>query len=162
MSQMLCRIWETICQFALGQNCQYQPSMNEMIFPCYQHSHLYVQSMFIEYHLGRLGGQQIVERGPEEWGTFSRNPASTHFCCHTSYLYIYLLLPSQLMNFLYPSSSPVDLRPQKWANGGYSFVSTSSQLGEGNGTPLQHSCLENPMDRGALWAAVHRVAKSQK
>ena len=65
------------------------------------------------------------------------------------------------MNFLYPSSSPVDLRPQKWANGGYSFVSTSSQLGEGNGTPLQHSCLENPMDRGALWAAVHGVDKSR-
>ena len=33
--------------------------------------------------------------------------------------------------------------------------------GEGNGTPLQYSCLENPMDRGAWWAAVHRVAKSQ-
>ena len=31
---------------------------------------------------------------------------------------------------------------------------------EGNGTPLQHSCLENPMDRGAWWAAVHGVAKS--
>ena len=34
-------------------------------------------------------------------------------------------------------------------------------LGEGNGTPLQYSCLENPMDRGAWWAAVHGVAKSQ-
>ena len=33
--------------------------------------------------------------------------------------------------------------------------------GEGNGTPFQHSCLENPMDRGAWWAAVHGVAKSQ-
>ena len=32
--------------------------------------------------------------------------------------------------------------------------------GEGNGTPLQYSCLENPMDRGAWWAAVHGVAKS--
>ena len=30
-----------------------------------------------------------------------------------------------------------------------------------NGTPLQHSCLENPMDGGAWWAAVHRVAKSR-
>ena len=34
-------------------------------------------------------------------------------------------------------------------------------VGEGNGTPLQHSCLENPMDVGAWWAAVHGVAKSQ-
>ena len=35
-------------------------------------------------------------------------------------------------------------------------------IGEGNGTPLQYSCLENPMDGGAWWAAVHGVAKSQK
>ena len=33
--------------------------------------------------------------------------------------------------------------------------------GEGNGTPLQYSCLENPMDGGAWWAAVHEVAKSR-
>ena len=33
--------------------------------------------------------------------------------------------------------------------------------GEGNGNPLQYSCLENPMDRGAWWAAVHGVAKSR-
>ena len=33
--------------------------------------------------------------------------------------------------------------------------------GEGNGNPLQYSCLENPMDRGAWWATVHRVAKSR-
>ena len=32
---------------------------------------------------------------------------------------------------------------------------------EGNGTPLQYSCLENPMDTGAWYAAVHGVAKSQ-
>ena len=33
-------------------------------------------------------------------------------------------------------------------------------LREGNGTPLQYSCLENPMDGGAWWAVVHGVAKS--
>ena len=33
--------------------------------------------------------------------------------------------------------------------------------GEGNGTPLQYSCLENPMDGGAWWAAVHGITKSQ-
>ena len=33
--------------------------------------------------------------------------------------------------------------------------------GEGNGTPLQYSCLENPMDGGPWWAAVHGVAKSR-
>ena len=35
-----------------------------------------------------------------------------------------------------------------------------STCGEGNGTPLQYSCLENPMDGGAWWATVHGVAKS--
>ena len=33
--------------------------------------------------------------------------------------------------------------------------------GEGNGNPLQYSCQENPMDRGAWWATVHGVIKSQ-
>ena len=33
--------------------------------------------------------------------------------------------------------------------------------GEGNGYPLQYSCLENPMDRGAWWVTVHGVTKSQ-
>jgi len=32
-------------------------------------------------------------------------------------------------------------------------------IGEGKGTPLQYSCLENPMDGGAWWATVHGVAK---
>ena len=31
--------------------------------------------------------------------------------------------------------------------------------GGGNGNPLKYSCLENPMDRGAWWATVHRVTK---
>ena len=31
----------------------------------------------------------------------------------------------------------------------------------GNGNPLRYSCLKNPMDRGAWWVTVHRVAKSQ-
>ena len=33
--------------------------------------------------------------------------------------------------------------------------------GEGNGNPLQYSCLENPVDRGTWWATVYRVSKSQ-
>ena len=38
---------------------------------------------------------------------------------------------------------------------------SSDQPREGNGTPLQYSCLENPMDREAWWTAVHGIAKSQ-
>ena len=39
-------------------------------------------------------------------------------------------------------------------------VCVSFQVGEDNGTPLQYSCRENPMDEGAWWAAVHEVAES--
>ena len=41
------------------------------------------------------------------------------------------------------------------------FAITIPPVGEGNGTPLQYSCLENPMDGGAWWAAAHGVARSQ-
>ena len=37
----------------------------------------------------------------------------------------------------------------------------NAKVGEGNGAPLQYSCLETPMDGGAWWAAVHGVAKSR-
>ena len=42
------------------------------------------------------------------------------------------------------------------------FMSLSALIDrEGDSTPLQYSCLENPIDRGAWWAAVHGVAKSR-
>ena len=41
------------------------------------------------------------------------------------------------------------------------FHFSLSCIGEGNGNPLQCSCLENPRDRGAWWAAVYGVAQSQ-
>ena len=39
------------------------------------------------------------------------------------------------------------------------YVLVYGTVGEGNGTPLQYSYLENPMDGGARWAAVHGVSK---
>ena len=42
-----------------------------------------------------------------------------------------------------------------------SISGSGGSPGEGNGNPLQCSCLENSMDRGAWWATVHGVAKSQ-
>ena len=45
-------------------------------------------------------------------------------------------------------------------NGFYAKNTLSQESGEGSGTPLQYSCLENPMDGVAWWAAVHWVAKS--
>ena len=41
------------------------------------------------------------------------------------------------------------------------FPNLPALFGEGNGTPLQYSCLANPMDKGAWYAAVHGVAKSR-
>ena len=46
-------------------------------------------------------------------------------------------------------------------NSGYLRILHTVFYGEGNGTPLQHSCLENPVDGGAWWAAVHGVVKSR-
>ena len=54
-----------------------------------------------------------------------------------------------------PPASAGDLR-----NAG-SIPESEKYLGEGNGNPLQYSCVENPMDRGTWQATVHRVAKSQ-
>ena len=42
-----------------------------------------------------------------------------------------------------------------------SIPGSGRSLGGGHGNPLQYSCLEHPMDRGAWWATVHRVTKSQ-
>ena len=41
-----------------------------------------------------------------------------------------------------------------------SIPGSGRSSGEGNGNPLQYSCLENPVDRGVWWATVHGVAKS--
>ena len=54
-----------------------------------------------------------------------------------------------------PSASARDVRDVGSSTGSGRFP------GEGHGNPLQYSCLENPMDRGAWQATVHRVTKSQ-
>ena len=47
------------------------------------------------------------------------------------------------------------------AGGLGSVPGLGGSLAEGNGNPLQYSCLENPMDRGAWWATVHGVTERQ-
>ena len=51
--------------------------------------------------------------------------------------------------------------PQSLSSSKSVLLVRSSYFGEGNGTPLQYSCLENPMDGGAWWPAVHGVARSR-
>ena len=48
-----------------------------------------------------------------------------------------------------------------WISCCLDYCNLIASLGEGNGNPLQYSCLENPMDGGAWWAAVQGVAKRQ-
>ena len=75
-----------------------------------------------------------------------------HTHTHTTYIYTYthIRLPSSsdskefALNVGDPGSIP--------GSGRFS--------GEGNGNPLQYSCLENPIDRGAWWPIVHGVSKS--
>ena len=51
------------------------------------------------------------------------------------------------------------MEPQDLTRG--KITESSHTSGEGNGNPLQYSCLENAVDSGAWWAAVYGVAKSQ-
>ena len=44
---------------------------------------------------------------------------------------------------------------------GHGSVTSLSRIGEGNGNPLQCSCLENPRDGGAWWAAIYGVAQGR-
>ena len=65
-----------------------------------------------------------------------------------------------LSNILFPGGSVVKNLPATAEDIGL-IPGLGRSPGEGNDNPLQYSCLENPMDRGAWRATVHRVTKSQ-
>ena len=65
-----------------------------------------------------------------------------------------------LSNILFPGGSVVKNLPAMAGDTGL-IPGLGRSPGEGNGNPLQYSCLENPMGRGAWRATVHRVAKSR-
>ena len=65
-----------------------------------------------------------------------------------------------ILSDLSTMTHPSWVAPRAWLN----FIELDKAVvltGEGNGTPLQYSCLENPMDGGACLATVHGVAKSR-
>ena len=71
------------------------------------------------------------------------------------YMYILLLQASQMVLVVKnPLANAGDIKDTGLIPG------LGRSPGEGNGNPLQSSCLENPMDRGAWWATVHEVTKS--
>ena len=68
-------------------------------------------------------------------------------------------LSKRLFSIFYYSSVS---KESAWSAGDLgSIPGVGRSPGEGNGNPLQYPCLENLMDRGAWWAAVHGVAKSR-
>ena len=60
----------------------------------------------------------------------------------------------------FPSGSEVKTSACNVGDPG-SIPESGRSAGEGNGNPLQYSCLENPMDKGAWWATIHGVTKSR-
>ena len=79
-------------------------------------------------------------------------------CYRTLFIILVFCLSTFLMVF--PGGSEVKESACK-AGDPCSIPGSGRSPGEGNGNPLQHSCLENPMDGGAWWATVHGVTKSQ-
>ena len=63
----------------------------------------------------------------------------------------------------FPDGSVVKNTPVNTGDAGDtgSIPGSGRSPGEGNGNPLQYSCMENPMDRGIWQATIHRVAKTQ-
>ena len=84
--------------------------------------------------------------------------ATKAYYCHQV---IYIIYMGFTLGF--PGGSMVEKPPANAGDAGeVSLIPGSGRSpGGGNGNPLQYSCLGNPMDRGAWWATVHGVTKSQ-
>ena len=75
---------------------------------------------------------------------------------------ICLFLPSRLWYWCYSSPCGSDGKESAHNAGDTGLIPGSGRsLGEGNGNPLQYSCLENSMDRGGWWATIHGITKSR-
>jgi len=135
--------------------------------------------------MGGWGARQIVGAlsGEVQYNSFGKHPDSRDLCLFDSLIYSkhleqYLAYSRYSVWRRQWHSTPV-LLPGK-SHGWRSLVgcspwgreesdtierlhfhSSPSRIGEGNGNPLQWSCLENPRDGGAWWAAVYGVAQSR-
>ena len=98
---------------------------------------------------GKFHGQRNLA-GYRPWVTQGRTWLSTHTLVFTNW--------STISGF--PGGSGSKASAYNAGDPG-SIPGSGRSLGEGNGNPLQYSCLENPMDREAWWATVHGVTKSR-
>ena len=84
--------------------------------------------------------------------------------CSIAILFLFfsspLVEPATPVDPIFPSGSDGKASAYNMGDPG-SFPGLGRSQAEGNGNPLQYSCLENPMDRGAWEATVHGVAKSR-
>ena len=88
---------------------------------------------------------------------------SLYFCLSFEFsmsLYVIFTKRKQPVNLFLILETDIECPKAKTLNCS-ELRSSRRGVGEGNGAPLQYSCLENPMDGGAWWAAVHGVAKSR-
>ena len=104
---------------------------------------LFISYLFIKVWFGN--SQRLIQKNKETALGWSQSNCAALKAAH-------MLIPGQWDVETGPVS-PVCQQKCCW--------SLEGPHGEGNGTPLQYCCLENPMDGGAWWAAVHGVAKSR-
>ena len=100
-----------------------------------------------------------LETSPNRWEEDcpSPGPAVISYISTMPFLFFFFL---RLFIYLgFPGGSTAKIPPANAGDNGL-IPGLGRSPGEGNGSPLQYSCLRNPMDRGTWWATVHRVAKS--
>ena len=120
-----------------------------------------VPSLLLNCSLHKL--QVNIQVGFCNW-ILSANKAfcvQTHFHSDNHYIFYWFstTLLSELEGFF--SSGAYSNRETAEKIVLFALMESSAFHGEGSGTPLQYSCLENPMDGGAWWAAVHVVSESR-
>ena len=109
----------------------------------------HIPSWFILW--SHLRGQTHLGRWGQSGGTAGQKSGERHTHTHTH------THPPKLK----PGIWEMHTSPRKETMTKWSLLNIHSCIGEGNGNPLQWSCLENPRDRGAWWAAVYRVTQSR-
>ena len=81
--------------------------------------------------------------------------------CKANCIYLTVNESSVCPFFFCPIGELLGFPLEENAGNSGSILGSGRSPGEGNVNPLQHSCLENPMDRGAWWATVDGVSKNQ-
>ena len=90
-------------------------------------------------------------------------PPNSNFFPFNKTFHVCFLIIMESLYIFYSSFPEGSDSKQSICNGGHPVLIPGWRRcpGEGNGYPLQYSCLENSMDRGARWSTVHGVAKSK-